>query len=353
MKRFWLVIICLFTMMLCMEAQIKYVVTSSSLNVRQFPSAEAPILGKLPLGTTIEVWWVVDGWAKILYQQKHAYVSEQHIAEASSAAAIAAVQQASQKTSTSSSNDTQQSYPSTTKSPDIAKTSSSSTTSTASKSKTTATSSDYKKTQNPSKEVVYADAIDENEDSYTVAYNKTESEQSTSIPAHRFGFYAELTGHLIPAKPVMGGIGGDVQFGFVSQNLNFLGAGIGIRGQWQEFNLDSQHNYKYSQAYMPIYANDKIFFSKGELSPYLDVSLGGVVMFPSKTKETVYALAGTTSNETKGETMGGLFFSAGLGLSSNGVQYGICYELIGVQPNKNAKMSLGHYICFKIGIGSR
>jgi uncharacterized YkwD family protein len=54
-------------------------VTASALNVRTMPSVQGQILGKLPQHTTITVNGMINGWAKISYQGKTAYVNAQYI----------------------------------------------------------------------------------------------------------------------------------------------------------------------------------------------------------------------------------------------------------------------------------
>lgn len=355
MKRLFLLAICFLTM-LCLDAQVKYVVTSSSLNVRQYPSAESPLLGKLPLGTTIDVWWIMDGWAKIMYQQKHAYVSEQYIAEATSPAALAAIQKASQIASAGS-NTQSTSKPSSPKPSEVATVTT--TSSTANKSSSTSKASspqETKKTTTP-KEVAKSNNPESTSQSKSAQQDnsskKEESSQPVSKPTNGLGIYGELFGVIVPKNPICGGFGGDVQFGLNSYNINFIGVGVGIRGLWST-EPDKFKTVKYSQAYMPIYVNDKIYFSKGETAPYIDIALGGVVTF----KQTIKTISKTTTGGTsttidKYDGGGGLFLRAGIGITHRGSHFGLGYEMLGLKVKGFSDLQLSHCIYLKIGFGNR
>ena len=57
-----------------------YVTTASSLNVRQYPSTEAPIIAKLPYGTSVQVISVLGDWALIhFWSNKTGYVVKSFI----------------------------------------------------------------------------------------------------------------------------------------------------------------------------------------------------------------------------------------------------------------------------------
>jgi len=58
---------------------MKAKVTSTTLNVRQAPNANAPILGKLLFRSIIDIESFVDGWAKLKYRNNTAYVSATYI----------------------------------------------------------------------------------------------------------------------------------------------------------------------------------------------------------------------------------------------------------------------------------
>ena len=57
----------------------KYVVTVSSLNIRKKPNTSSEILGTFSNGDTINVYSITNGWAKISYNGKKAYVSSKYI----------------------------------------------------------------------------------------------------------------------------------------------------------------------------------------------------------------------------------------------------------------------------------
>lgn len=59
-----------------------YQVNTASLNVRSGPSTSFTILGKLSIGTEVEVISINNGWAKIQYNNKDAYCSMTYLTEA-------------------------------------------------------------------------------------------------------------------------------------------------------------------------------------------------------------------------------------------------------------------------------
>lgn len=63
-------------------AQKPYEVNAQSLNVRRGPSAKTKAEGVLHMGERVEVVEISDGWAKINYNGKTAYVSARYINEA-------------------------------------------------------------------------------------------------------------------------------------------------------------------------------------------------------------------------------------------------------------------------------
>lgn len=58
-----------------------YIVTtkSSNLNVRQQPNTTAAIVGKYAKGTEVEVEEIVDGWARVQYNDATAYCSAEYL----------------------------------------------------------------------------------------------------------------------------------------------------------------------------------------------------------------------------------------------------------------------------------
>lgn len=61
------------------EPELYEVTALSRLNIRSRPSAEAPVIGTLNTHDQIEVYHVTGQWAKILYNEKEAYVSTKFI----------------------------------------------------------------------------------------------------------------------------------------------------------------------------------------------------------------------------------------------------------------------------------
>ena len=76
-------VLLLMTVMLCCMismAQTKYRVTAkSSLNVRSYASAQAPVLSSIDRGEVVEVYEIENGWAKIEYEGTSAYISAKYI----------------------------------------------------------------------------------------------------------------------------------------------------------------------------------------------------------------------------------------------------------------------------------
>ncbi len=54
---------------------------SSNLNVRKYPGTDSAIVGKLAKDTEIEVEEIVDGWARIQYNDATAYCSADYLKE--------------------------------------------------------------------------------------------------------------------------------------------------------------------------------------------------------------------------------------------------------------------------------
>ncbi len=53
----------------------------SPLNVRKYPGTDSAILGSLPKGSEIEVEEIVDGWARIKFNDVTAYCSADYLKE--------------------------------------------------------------------------------------------------------------------------------------------------------------------------------------------------------------------------------------------------------------------------------
>lgn len=70
-------------------AQTKYEVTANTfLNIRSHASTDAPIVGTIDKGGEVEVYEIMDGWAKIRYNDDYAYVSAQYLKKTESNAPV-------------------------------------------------------------------------------------------------------------------------------------------------------------------------------------------------------------------------------------------------------------------------
>ncbi len=155
------------------------------------------------------------------------------------------------------------------------------------------------------------------------------------------GHIRGMVGGFGSGQKVNGGIGGDVEFGFVAGgDINFLGAGIALDALFGKMGDET-----ITTLYMPIYACDRLYFSSAPLAPYLDLSLGGFVNLKQE--------MGFQSEKLKG---GGLYFRPGLGVaieagSGTFVHLNVGYEL------RYAKVQgyelTAHAIYFRIGFGGR
>lgn len=92
-----------------------YVVEANSLNVRQKPSTDAAVIGRVTKGQEVLVLSIEKGWACISFKQGNGYVSAQYITKKSGAKSASSTTQTSSKTSaqTSSKSSTQSSSKST------------------------------------------------------------------------------------------------------------------------------------------------------------------------------------------------------------------------------------------------
>lgn len=52
---------------------------SSNLNVRKYPGTDSAIVGKLAKDAEVEVEEIVDGWARIQYNDATAYCSAEYL----------------------------------------------------------------------------------------------------------------------------------------------------------------------------------------------------------------------------------------------------------------------------------
>lgn len=271
------------------------VVASSILNVRSAANPKATIIGFLNNGDIVPVYDIVGSWGKIPYDSKIGYVSMSYLKQTLS----------SQKKSSSSANQT---------------------TSAATSSSTSSSSS-----SNSS----YQDASSYNSSSKS-STNTQQTVSSAPTNDFSFGMFLDVTGDVGKLKMLdetAGGIGGDFTAGFYTpEQYNFLGASIGIQSIF--CNLDK--NNKFTFLVMPIFVNDKLYFTNNEYRPYLDLSIGGYVNLMSKYNDDKF----------KGEG-GGFFFRSGLGVDMRGVNITVGYELL-YGKNKDDAM---HMVFFKIGIG--
>lgn len=277
-------------------AQIYYeVVAPSNLNVRSAANSNATIIGFLNNGDIVPVYDIVGSWGKIPYDSKIGYVSMSYLKQTLNA----------QKKSSSSANQT---------------------TSAATSSSTSSSSS-----SNSS----YQDASSYNSSSKS-STNTQQTVSSTPTNDFSFGMFLDVTGDVGKLKMLdetAGGIGGDFTAGFYTpEQYNFLGASIGIQSIF--CNLDK--NNKFTFLVMPIFVNDKLYFTNNEYRPYLDLSIGGYVNLMSKYNDEKF----------KGEG-GGFFFRSGLGVDMRGVNITVGYELLYGKDKDNAM----HMVFFKIGIG--
>lgn len=58
-----------------------YITTTDSLNFRQLPNTDCEILGKIPLGTILDITEIKNGWGKTTYNEKSGYVSMDYASE--------------------------------------------------------------------------------------------------------------------------------------------------------------------------------------------------------------------------------------------------------------------------------
>lgn len=83
MKHFYLLLLFFsLSVSLCFAAQEYQVKVKTTLNVRSQPDAKSPLLGTLSNGDHIEVYDISNGWAKIKFQNKDAYISSDFISPA-------------------------------------------------------------------------------------------------------------------------------------------------------------------------------------------------------------------------------------------------------------------------------
>lgn len=150
-----------------------------------------------------------------------------------------------------------------------------------------------------------------------------------------------MVGGLGEGQQTVGGIGGDVEIGFVtSDDINFLGVGIAIDALFGKLLGENT-----TVLYMPMYACDRIYFTSSKNAPYLDLALGGFVNIKRE--------IGLESEKLKG---GGLYFRPGLGFAINtktplivhlNVGYELRYSKVEGIENKE------HAIFFRVGFGGR
>ena len=79
MKKIVLLLLFMVSCAFVMAQSSQYQVTASSLNVRKAPNPQAAVVGKLDGGTTLNVYEIDQGWAKIIYKSQYAYISSKHI----------------------------------------------------------------------------------------------------------------------------------------------------------------------------------------------------------------------------------------------------------------------------------
>lgn len=110
MKRFLLsLLVCLGAICAQAGSSTPYVVEASSLNVRQKPSTDAAVIGKLSQGQVVEVMSISNGWAYIIYHKSFGYVSAKYLkkkygAGSSSTSSSAKSTSSTSKSSSSASN---------------------------------------------------------------------------------------------------------------------------------------------------------------------------------------------------------------------------------------------------------
>lgn len=72
-------LVCLSTLSVAAKSGTPYIVDANSLNVRQKPSTDAAVIGKVTKGQEVQVIKIDGGWACITYKNDKGYVSAQYI----------------------------------------------------------------------------------------------------------------------------------------------------------------------------------------------------------------------------------------------------------------------------------
>lgn len=99
MKKFFLfLLVCFSSLSFVAKAGTPYIVEANSLNVRQSPSTDAAVIGKLTKGQEVNVLSIEKGWACITFNRRNGYISAQYIRKKSGSTAAATT-----KTTTTSS----------------------------------------------------------------------------------------------------------------------------------------------------------------------------------------------------------------------------------------------------------
>lgn len=211
---------CLVTLGAYAKSGTYYIVDASSLNVRQKPSTDGAVIGKVTKGQELLVMSISNGWAYITYQKGFGYVSAQYLKKKYGGSTA---------------------------------TSSTASSSTASKSSTATKSSTTSKSNTPSK--------------------GSTSSASSGFPysdgrGARYGGWTEVGANF---RAGAGGFTLDVVNGCYIRDYIFAGAGIGLRGL---FGGGS------GLIAVPIYAQARGVLRVNQyVAPFVDLGIGGYAGF--------------------------------------------------------------------------
>lgn len=300
------------------------VISSSHLNVRSAANTKATIIGFLNNGDKVKVYEIVGSWGKISYNSKIGYVYMSYLKQT-----LTAPEKSSSPATQSTSAVTSSSLSSKSTYLDVLANNSSSNNSSSNSSINSSTNTSTKTSINTSTKT----------STNTSTKSSTNTQQTiSSVPEKgcSLGMFLDVTGDVGKLKilgETAGGIGGDFTVGFYTpEQYNFLGASLGL----QSIFCNPNKNTKFTYLVMPIFVNDKLYFTNNEYRPYLDLSIGGFVNLMSKYNGAKQKVEG-----------GGFFFRSGLGVDMKGVNITVGYELM-YGKNKNDAM---HMVFFKLGIG--
>lgn len=204
-----------------------YIVNASSLNVRQSPSTDAKIIGKVSKGQLVQVLNIKSGWAYIFYGKLTGYVSAQYLVKKGATSST-------QTTSTTTNKTTAQKT-----------TSSSAKASSSSSSKSTTSSSDKVST----------------------TYRRNNSDNWQPYSDGRGAHYAGWIETGTVFRKGMGGAEISTVHGCQIRDYIFTGAGVGLHAGFGS---------GVAILALPIYADACAYLRVNEnVAPYVDLGIGG------------------------------------------------------------------------------